>query len=76
MNRLNLSSCVRAALYCSLTACILPGAFVHAREVTFDTDILQSRGISKNLADYFADSPRFLPGRHTVSVTINGVEKG
>lgn len=76
MNRHNLSSCIRAALYCSLTACVLPGTFVHAREVTFDTDILQSRGISKNLANYFADSPRFLPGRHTVSVTINGVEKG
>lgn len=76
MNRLNLSSCIRTALYCSLTAWILPGAFVHAREVTFDTGILASRGISKNLADYFAEAPRFLPGRHTVSVKINGVEKG
>ncbi|MEX9253164.1 fimbrial biogenesis usher protein [Pseudenterobacter timonensis] len=76
MNRLNLSSSIRAILYCSLTASILPGTFAYARDVTFDTGILKSRGISKNLADYFAESPRFLPGRHTVSVKINGVDKG
>lgn len=76
MNRLNLSSSIRAILYCSLTASILPGTFAYAKDVTFDTGILKSRGISKNLADYFAESPRFLPGRHTVSVKINGVDKG
>ncbi|HDG1709183.1 TPA: fimbrial biogenesis usher protein [Kluyvera ascorbata] len=76
MTVLNLPSCIRAALYCSLMASVLPGALVQAREVTFDTDILATRGISKNLADYFAEAPRYLPGRHTVSVTINGVDKG
>lgn len=76
MNSLNLSSYIRAALYCSLTASVLPGTVVQAREVSFDTNILTSRGISKNLADYFADAPRFLPGRHTVSIKINGVDKG
>ncbi|WP_080227051.1 fimbrial biogenesis usher protein [Salmonella enterica] len=64
------------ALYCTLTMCVFPGVQVHAREVTFDTDILATRGISKNIADYFAEAPRFLPGRHTVSVKINGVDKG
>lgn len=76
MNRLNLTSYIRAALYCSLTVSVFPGANVLAREVIFDTDILTSRGISKNLANYFAEAPRFLPGRHTVALKINGVDKG
>jgi len=76
VNSLNLASLIRAALYCSLTLYVLPGTALLAREVTFDTDILTSRGISKNLADYFAESPRFLPGRHSVAVKINGVDKG
>ncbi|MBS3048591.1 fimbrial biogenesis usher protein [Enterobacter mori] len=76
MKSLNLASCVRAALYCSLTASVLLSVPAQAREVTFDTDILASRGISKNLADYFSEAPRFLPGRHTVAVKINGQEKG
>ena len=76
MNNLNLASLIRAALYCSLTVSLIPGSPLLAREVTFDTDILATRGISKNLADYFAEAPRFLPGRHTVSVKINGVDKG
>lgn len=75
MNRLNLTAYIRAALYCSLTVSVFP-AITLAREVTFDTDILASRGISKNLADYFAEAPRFLPGRHTVALKINGVDKG
>lgn len=76
MNSLNLPSYIRAALYCSLTLSILPGLTIQAREVSFETNILTSRGISKNLAEYFADAPRFLPGRHTVSLKINGVDKG
>ena len=49
---------------------------VMAEEVSFDTEILQGRGISKNLAEYFADSPKYLPGRHSIKVTVNGIEKG
>lgn len=76
MNSLNLAFYIRAALYCSLALSVLPGTVALAREVTFDTDILSSRGISKNLAEYFSEAPRFIPGRHTVSVKINGVDKG
>ncbi|MDO8235518.1 fimbrial biogenesis usher protein [Citrobacter werkmanii] len=76
MNRLNLTSYIRAALYCSLTVTVLPGVGLQAREVTFDTDILASRGVSKNLAEYFSKAPLYLPGRHTVSVKINSVYKG
>lgn len=76
MKSLNLASCIRAALPCSLTVSLLLALPAQAREVTFDTDILASRGISKNLADYFSDAPRFLPGSHTVAIKINGMEKG
>lgn len=76
MKKNYLSRLIRTELYGLLFIGILPGQHVQAREVTFDTDILAARGISKNLANYFADAPRFLPGRHTVSVKINGVDKG
>lgn len=76
MKSLNLASCIRAALPCSLTVSLLLALPAQAREVTFDTDILASRGISKNLADYFSEAPRFLPGSHTVAIKINGMEKG
>lgn len=68
----NLSRRIHIALWCSLAA----SAGAHAEDVTFDTDILAARGISKNLAHYFSAAPRFLPGSHTVTVKINGVEKG
>lgn len=42
-----------------------------AREVTFDTDILQSRGLSTDLNRYFAETPRYLPGVHSVQVVVN-----
>ena len=47
-----------------------------AEEANFDTSILASRGISTNIANYFSETSRFLPGRHSVQVEINGVDKG
>lgn len=49
---------------------------LHAREVTFDTDILKSRGLGADLNRYFAEAPRFLPGTHLVSVKVNGSDRG
>lgn len=43
-----------------------------AREVTFDTGILHSRGLSTDLNRYFAETPRYLPGVHSVQVVVNG----
>lgn len=47
-----------------------------AADVDFNTDILATRGISKNLAHYFSEEQRYLPGSHAVQVKINGVDKG
>ncbi|MGI6899048.1 fimbrial biogenesis usher protein [Enterobacter chengduensis] len=58
-----------------MVAC-LPSSALHASDLDFDTDILASRGISTNLAHYFSDAQRYLPGQHAVQVKINGVEKG
>ncbi|ESN15910.1 hypothetical protein L370_01974 [Enterobacter sp. MGH 24] len=76
MKSIHLASCIRAALHCSVAVSLLLSVPAQARDVAFDTDILTSRGISKNLADYFSDAPRFLPGSHTVAIKINGQEKG
>ncbi|TYF62857.1 hypothetical protein DJ537_25930, partial [Enterobacter hormaechei] len=47
-----------------------------AKEITFDTEMIQSRGLNVNLNRYFARAPRFLPGTHSVQVKINGKDKG
>ena len=49
---------------------------VQAKEITFDTEMIQSRGLNVNLNRYFARAPRFLPGTHSVQVKINGKDKG
>lgn len=69
-----LASCIRSALYCALPLLFAP--HLQAREVTFDTGILQSRGLSSDLNRYFAETPRFLPGVHSVRVVVNGKERG
>ncbi|HAU5602743.1 TPA: fimbrial biogenesis outer membrane usher protein [Citrobacter koseri] len=67
-----LSRHIQIALY----SCTLLTSTALAREVTFSTDILNTRGISKNIANYFAEEPRFLPGVHSVLINVNGSEKG
>src|SRR5260364_29629 len=42
----------------------------------FDTDLLESRGLSPRLAEFFKDQPRFLPGLHRVTLIINDDERG
>lgn len=77
MNKLKPLTCsIRHALCCSLTICLFPLTAADAREVTFSTDILKARGISTSVAQYFANEARFLPGRHAVSLKVNGTEKG
>ena len=60
----------------AVAVAFLPSSALHASDLDFNTDILASRGISTNLAHYFSDAQRYLPGQHAVQVKINGVEKG
>lgn len=46
-----------------------------AENVEFDTQVLQSRGLSLWLNDYFKQGKRFPAGNNTVEVSINGVVK-
>lgn len=72
----------RLALYVHAIICgtlplvLLISTSLHAREVTFDTGILESRGLSADLNHYFAKAPRFLPGTHSVQIKVNGKERG
>lgn len=67
---------MRAVIYSAIPLLLLDAPSVHAREVTFDTDILKSRGLGVDLNRYFAEAPRFLPGTHSVSVKVNGNDRG
>ncbi|EKI0252265.1 fimbrial biogenesis outer membrane usher protein [Enterobacter asburiae] len=67
---------VRAVIYSAIPLMLLDATSLHAREVTFDTDILKSRGLGADLNRYFAEAPRFLPGTHSVSVKVNGNDRG
>lgn len=71
-----LALCVRAILCGTLPLVLLDSTSVLAREVTFDTGIMQTLGLNKDLNHYFAEAPRFLPGTHSVSVKVNGKERG
>lgn len=39
--------------------------------VNFDTSLLASLGYSKEIADFFKDSNKYLPGKHDVTIKIN-----
>ena len=71
-----LSHFVGVALYGALPLALLHASGASAREVTFDTGILQSRGLSTDLNRYFAETPRYLPGVHSVQVVVNGKSRG
>ena len=43
---------------------------------SFDITTLKNRGISPEVAEYFAHGARFSPGMQKVSLTLNGDEKG
>ncbi|MGK4352654.1 fimbrial biogenesis outer membrane usher protein [Enterobacter sichuanensis] len=67
---------VRAVIYSAIPLVLFDSTSLLAREVTFDTDILKSRGLGADLNRYFAEAPRFLPGTHSVSVKVNGNDRG
>lgn len=48
----------------------------HAQGVVFDPEIIESRGLSPKLNDYFSKTPRFLPGTHSVQVRLNDRDLG
>lgn len=73
MTELSLRNRMRRA---AVVAVLLPSSALHASDVDFNTDILATRGISTNLAHYFSEAQRYLPGKHAVQVKINGIEKG
>jgi outer membrane usher protein FimD/PapC len=56
-------------------ALFLPG-LAHAQALEFDLAILKSRGLDTSLGQYFADSAKFMPGRKSVVLSVNGQEKG
>lgn len=57
--------------------CALPIAESRAGAgATFDPELLRQRGVSAELAAYFQDAPRFTPGRHKVSLQVNGKRVG
>lgn len=60
----------------AVMAALLPSSALCASDLDFNTDILATRGISTNLAHYFSEAQRYLPGKHAVLVKINGTEKG
>lgn len=44
--------------------------------LTFDTSVISERGMDPKIAELFRHAPRFIPGEHNVTLTINGHEHG
>ncbi|VVE75722.1 fimbria/pilus outer membrane usher protein [Pandoraea sputorum] len=44
--------------------------------VQFDPQMLRSLGLDQRVADYFRQAPRFVPGKHAVTLSVNGTRKG
>lgn len=63
-------------IYGVLPAILLSPYCALASEITFDTGVMHTLGLNKNLNSYFSEAPRFLPGTHSVSVKINGKDRG
>jgi outer membrane usher protein len=62
---LPLSSALLGVLYCSSAHAGADNA------AQFDLQTLQARGYSADLADFFSQTPRFLPGIQSVTVNVN-----
>lgn len=67
---------VRATLRNMWTLALFIPCPLLADDVTFDTSILQNRGLSEDLNRYFSKAPRFLPGIHSVQVKVNDKDRG
>lgn len=77
--------CLRQPLRCLLALlitalCTEPVGAVdepHGHDnLTFDTGVLNGRGIDPSIAALFGQAPRFLPGESTVALSVNGNARG
>ncbi|WP_127959853.1 fimbria/pilus outer membrane usher protein [Serratia microhaemolytica] len=78
-NRISAISALPFALLTGLTLSPLAlavEAVIDVAEVDFDSTILQARGVAPELADFFRQAPRFLPGENIVELLVNGLSRG
>lgn len=67
----------RRYLSLALLCCLYPVlSFAADTSLEFDNSILKERGLDPSLGQYFASSPKFLPGEKMVTVVVNGEKKG
>ncbi|WP_229333849.1 fimbrial biogenesis usher protein [Ewingella americana] len=66
----------RSHLCLAIAAILCPVMSQAEEKVEFNTNILQSRGLDSALGAYFADAPKFMPGRKRVTLKVNGNDKG
>ena len=55
-----------------ITGASLVSTSVNAKSVAFDVKTLQSLGYTHDVADFFSQETRFLPGENTVTIQVNG----
>jgi len=60
----------------SLPVLLVISPLSQAREYTFNPKILRQRGLDASLNSHFAHEAKYLPGTHSVSLRVNGKEKG
>jgi outer membrane usher protein FimD/PapC len=66
----------RSHLCIAIAAILFPVMSQAEEKVEFNTNILQNRGLGSAVGEYFADAPKFMPGRQRVTLKVNGNEKG
>lgn len=64
------------ALLALMMACFDVGAAADDGGTEFDVQSLKIRGIDPAVATWFRHAPRFMPGRSTVILTVNGSPRG
>lgn len=72
----SVSGGIREILRISLPVILIFNNTAQAREYTFDTKILKQRGIEPSVNTHFAREAKYLPGQHSVSLNVNGKDKG
>ena len=60
----------------SLLLCLHRAAIAQSGAGGFDLETLKSRGLNPAIASHFKNGPQFLPGQHTVHVSVNGRSVG
>jgi len=77
MFKLSAAACaIRTLLRISLPVLVVFSSTAQAREYTFDAEILKQRGVDSSVNAHFAKEAKFLPGLHSVSLNVNGKDKG